>query len=267
MTASGSVGDYQETSALQNSVAEVAGVEPSAVTISVVAASVMITATIAVPASTTTSAVMTALSASLGTAAAASARLGITVETTPTVAIAASLSPPAPPSSVPALSGGANTGTSDNLDIGIVIAITVIASGVLFLLACACFYWRYRRWPCTHKGGGETPMAVRLKAPGPKRVSVISAPGTSDFDLFISHNTEDSSHTVYHPVQSGASLLACTTVPVWLQYLRLPQGLHEIAERAWTFYVQSLCTPARTKRNALYLPTPPCRFSKLSAPL
>ena len=90
MTTSGSVGDYQETSALQSSVARVAGVEPSAVTISVVAASVIITATIAVPASTTTSAVMTALSASLGTAAAASAQLGITVETTPTVTIATS---------------------------------------------------------------------------------------------------------------------------------------------------------------------------------
>ena len=52
-------------------------------------------------------------------------------------------SPPSPPS-VPAPSGVANTGTSDNLDIGIVIAIS--ASGAcLFLLACTCFYWRFYR--------------------------------------------------------------------------------------------------------------------------
>ena len=97
MTASGSVGDYQETSGLQSSVARVAGVEPSAVTISVVAASVIITVTITVPASTTTSAVMTALSGSLGTAAVASAQLGITVETIPTVAIATGPSRTQPP--------------------------------------------------------------------------------------------------------------------------------------------------------------------------
>ena len=88
-------------------------------------------------------------------------------------------------------------------------------------------------------------------------LSVTSAPRTKDFDLFISHNTKDSSYTVYHPV---------TTVP-----MRLPQaptqGLHVIAERAWTFLYRGLCMPARIKRNALYLPTPPCRFSKLSAPL
>ena len=104
------------------------------------------------------------------------------------------------------------------------IAITVIASGVLFLLACACFYWRYRRWPCTHKGGCETPVAVRLKAPGPKRVSVISAPGTRDFDLFISHNTKDNSHTVYSTPRGLKVASRWARSCLWLP--QAPQGLH-----------------------------------------
>ena len=47
-------------------------------------------------------------------------------------------------------------------------------------------------------------------------LSVTSAPRTKDFDLFISHNTKDSSYTVYHPVQSGTSLSAGTTVPIYV---------------------------------------------------
>jgi len=89
-TASGSVSDYADTSALQANVARLASVEASLVTIRVAAASVFITATIAVPASTTASAVQAALSDSLATAAGASDALGITVESTPTVTIAAS---------------------------------------------------------------------------------------------------------------------------------------------------------------------------------
>ena len=89
-TASGSVSDYADTSALQANVARLASVEASLVTIRVAAASVLITATIAVPASTTASAVQTALSDSLATAAGASDALGITVESTPTVTIATS---------------------------------------------------------------------------------------------------------------------------------------------------------------------------------
>ena len=80
LVASGSVGDYSDTSDLQGKIAAAAGVPKPAVTISVVAASVRITATIAVPASTTTAAVDTSLTSTLGNAAAASTALGITVE-------------------------------------------------------------------------------------------------------------------------------------------------------------------------------------------
>ena len=97
MKASGSVSDYRDTSALKSLVAAAAGVEPSAVTISVDAVSVIIITTIAVPDSTTATAVKTALSTSFDTAAAASAQLGIPVETAPTVAIASSTPPAAPP--------------------------------------------------------------------------------------------------------------------------------------------------------------------------
>ena len=85
LTASGSVSDYSDTSALQTSIAVNAGVDASSVSISVAAASVIITATIKVPASMTADAVQTTLTSRLGTAAAASTALGITVESAPTV--------------------------------------------------------------------------------------------------------------------------------------------------------------------------------------
>ena len=85
LTASGSVSDYSDTSALQTSIAVNAGVDASSVSISVAAASVIITATIKVPISMTADAVQTTLSSRLGTAAAASTALGITVESAPTV--------------------------------------------------------------------------------------------------------------------------------------------------------------------------------------
>ena len=85
LRASGSVSDYSDTSALQTSIADNAGVDPSAVSISVVAASVIITATIKVPASTTADALQATLTSRLGTAASASTALGITVESEPTI--------------------------------------------------------------------------------------------------------------------------------------------------------------------------------------
>ena len=60
--------DYANTSSIQSKVAELAGVDASAVTITVAAASVLITATIAVPASTTPTALQTSLSSRLDTA-------------------------------------------------------------------------------------------------------------------------------------------------------------------------------------------------------
>ena len=86
LTASGSVSDYSDTTALRRSIAASAGVAPSSTVITVAAASVIITATITVPASAAAG-VQTKLSSRLGTAAAASAALGITVESDPTVTI------------------------------------------------------------------------------------------------------------------------------------------------------------------------------------
>ena len=82
LLASGSVGDYSDTSGLQQSIATAAGVDKSLVTIQVTAASVLITATIAVPAAKTATAVHAVLSSSLGTGSAAdvSTALGISVE-------------------------------------------------------------------------------------------------------------------------------------------------------------------------------------------
>jgi hypothetical protein len=85
LTASGSVSDYPDTSALQTSIAVNAGVDASSVSISITAASVIIIATIKVPASTTADAVQTTLTSRLGTAATASTALGITVEGDPTI--------------------------------------------------------------------------------------------------------------------------------------------------------------------------------------
>ena len=105
LTASGSVSDYQDTTALKQSIATAAGVSVSDVTVAVAAASVVITATINVPASTSAATVQTALSNNFGTAADASAALGITVELDPTVATEASGVP----------GGGASLGGSGSL--------------------------------------------------------------------------------------------------------------------------------------------------------
>ena len=85
LTASGSVSDYSDTSALRDLIAANAGVDAASVSIRVAAASVIITATIVVPASTTPAAVQTSLSSTLGTADKASAALGITVESDSTI--------------------------------------------------------------------------------------------------------------------------------------------------------------------------------------
>ena len=88
--------DYADTSSIQIKVAELARVDPSAVTINVTAASVLITAIIAVPAATTSTQVQATLSAGLPDAPAASTALGITVESVPTIVVAAP-PPSAPP--------------------------------------------------------------------------------------------------------------------------------------------------------------------------
>ena len=88
LTASGSVGDYPDTTSLRQKVANAAGVEQENVEIRVVAASVLITATIAVPAATTASAVQSSLLFTLsGSAESVFAALGVTVESSPTIVI------------------------------------------------------------------------------------------------------------------------------------------------------------------------------------
>ena len=80
--------DDAQRTAIRNSIASAAGVDPLLVSIAVTGGSVIVTATIAVPASTTDAAVESALSSSLGTtAAAASTALGVTVESVPTIAV------------------------------------------------------------------------------------------------------------------------------------------------------------------------------------
>ena len=123
--ASGSVSDYSDAdrSALKSSIAANAGVKASLVSITVEAASVIITATVAVPASTTATAVQASLSSSFGTAAAASTALGITVESVPTIAVAAPLD-----------SG------DGGLALGAIIGIAVAAGAVVLVLAIAAAY-------------------------------------------------------------------------------------------------------------------------------
>ena len=143
LTASGTVSDYADTSALQSSIATVAGVDASVVTINVAAASVIITATIAVPTATTAAAVQTSLAYFLPTAAAASAALGITVEEVPATVVASPPSPPSPPPPSSSPSSPSLPGTSDSIesagdgsDDSLLMMIVVIASAAALLLFC-----------------------------------------------------------------------------------------------------------------------------------
>ena len=129
MTASGSVGDYADTTSLRSSIATAAGVDASAVTIAITAGSVLITATIAVPASTTPAAMQTTLSSSLGTAATASAALGIAVVSVPTIIVAA---PPPPPPLSPSLPPP----DSDSGDTGLPLAAVIGAAAGGAVLLC-----------------------------------------------------------------------------------------------------------------------------------
>jgi len=140
MTASGSVSDYSDTTALAASIASLAGVDASLVTIEVAGGSVVITATIATPATTTATAVESSLTSALSTAAAASTALGITVEDVPTVIVAAPPSaPPSPPSPSPPPPSPSPTlpppsspsSSSSSSDIGIIIGAAVGGVAVL----------------------------------------------------------------------------------------------------------------------------------------
>ena len=140
MTASGSVSDYADTTALVSSIATLAGVDASLVTITVAAGSVVITVTIATPTTTSASAVQSALTSALSTASAASTALGITVEDVPTVVVAAP-PPLLPPPGAPSGSGGG---------LGIFVLIGAIAVGVVVLAAVVAIF-------CTMKKAADDP--------------------------------------------------------------------------------------------------------------
>ena len=154
LTASGSVSDYSDTSALQTSIAVNAGVDASSVSIRVAAAIVIITAIIKVPASTTADALQTKLSSRLSTAAAASAALGITVESAPTTTLDTGVQ------GVTAKDD--NDGDTASAIIGGVIG-GVIGGGILLSLA-AFFFNKCLKKPTAYRTP-QTEMAVKEMAP------------------------------------------------------------------------------------------------------
>jgi len=175
MTASGSVSDYSDTTALAASIASLAGVDASLVTIEVTAGSVVITATIATPATTTATAVESSLTSALSTAAAASTALGITVEDVPTVVVAAPPSAPPspvlpPPSPSPTLpppggpSGGKNT-TAPYVLIG------AIAGGVVVLAAIAAAAFCMMKRPSSNIAPVATSSGEKTEVEAFKSVS------------------------------------------------------------------------------------------------
>ena len=164
LTASGSVSDYSDTSALRSSIAAKANVDAASVSIRVAAASVIITATIVVPASTTPAAVQATLFTTLGTAATASAALGITVESDPSIMESLGQrdpSPPPPPS--PALAEEASGGGPPTAAIGGGAAVAILLMvGLIFL------YLRKKRM-----AGSQSPIAL----------TAISLTSTKEKDL------------------------------------------------------------------------------------
>ena len=160
LTASGSVSDYSDTTALRRSIAASAGVAPSSTVITVAAASVIITATITVPASTAAS-VQTKLSSSLGTAAAASAALGITVESDPTVTVSS-----ATPKALTGVGASNIEGDSDSSSMGPIIGGAVGAVAVVAALVGVGVYVKKKsKKPPASAGGGQAQGGVTLSAP------------------------------------------------------------------------------------------------------
>lgn len=151
LTASGSLSDYADTSALRQEIAEAAGVPVSLVEITVVAASVIITATIAVPASTSADAVQSTLSTKLSSAAAASEVLGIAVEAVPVVTISG-LAPSPPP---------ASPSTERRISMTFIIVGVSAVGGVILVLViiAACIARKNKR-----KKTGPSPEILPEKA-------------------------------------------------------------------------------------------------------
>jgi len=149
LTASGSVGDYSDTSSLKQSVAAAAVVDVWFVTITVAAASVLITATITVPESTTAFAVQSSLLFTLGNSTeSVLAALNVTVESSPTVVIV--LPPSAPPSMPPpsspwedtSIDGADGDDVTCNVfcvDANLGFEIYILLGGIGLTMAVLCF--------------------------------------------------------------------------------------------------------------------------------
>ena len=190
LTASGSVSDYLDTSSLQESIADAAGVDKSLVTISVAAASVIITASIAVPASTTASAVQTSLSSKLATVEAASTVLGVTVESVPTVVMS-----PVAGGDIGDNEQAQTDDGSNNIILMVAISLFVLTGGIALLMC-----WQRRRKARQNAVAVASPIAhgVQVEVDNRGRPMVPSAQVVSALDVPM---VPPQAQVLGHPVQ------------------------------------------------------------------
>ena len=190
LTASGSVSDYLDTSSLQESIADAAGVDKSLVTISVAAASVIITASIAVPASTTASAVQTSLSSKLATVEAASTVLGVTVESVPTVVMS-----PVAGGDISDNEQAQTDDGSNNIILMVAISLFVLTGGIALLMC-----WQRRRKARQNVVAAASPIAhgVQVEVDNRGRPMVPSAQVVSALDVPM---VPPQAQVLGHPVQ------------------------------------------------------------------
>ena len=190
LTASGSVSDYLDTSSLQQSIADAAGVDKSLVTISVAAASVIITASIAVPASTTASAVQTSLSSKLATVEAASTVLGVTVESVPTVVMS-----PVAGGDIGDNEQAQTDDGSNNIILMVAISLFVLTGGIALLMC-----WQRRRKARQNAVAVASPIAhgVQVEVDNRGRPMVPSAQVVSALDVPM---VPPQAQVLGHPVQ------------------------------------------------------------------
>jgi hypothetical protein len=203
LTASGSVGDYSDTSSLKQSVAAAAVVDVWFVTITVAAASVLISATITVPESTTAFAVQSSLLFTLGgSTESASAALSVTVESSPTVAIAVppSARPLAPPPSSPwedtPIDGAEGDDVTCNVfcvvDANLGFEIYILLGGIGLTVAVLCF---------------AAYSKVRVKLSGADILSTLLAAGDALTDIAFTMQRLGIMHTTADQVVAALLLL------------------------------------------------------------
>ena len=202
LTASGSVGDYSDTSSLKQRVAAAAGVDVWFVTITVAAASVLITATITVPASTSASTVQSSLLFTLGgSTESVLTALNVTVESSPTVVIA--LPPSAPPSMPPPSSPWEDTsidgaGGDDVIcnvfcvDAKLGFEIYILLGGIGLTVAVLCF---------------AAYSKVRVKLSGADVLSTLLAAGDALTDIAFTMQRLGIMHTTADQVVAALLLL------------------------------------------------------------